>query len=70
MGGIIENITVKVGYDIYNFNELGLEQAIAFAKMAVMTTSKDKDSAVVKLSYDSEVVQEEAEKTEEESEDE
>lgn len=69
MGGIIENITVKVGYDIYNFNELGLEQAIAFAKMAVMT-SKDKDSAVVKLSYDPEVVQEEAEKTEEESEDE
>ena len=42
MGRIIENITVKVGYDIYNFNELGLEQAIAFAKMVAMT-SEDKD---------------------------
>lgn len=67
--GLIETIIVKIGYEKYNFTNLGLEQAIAFSKMAVMT-SDDGDMAVVNISYEPEGAKEETEEKEEESEDE
>ena len=69
--GITQKIEVSVGYNDFNFDDV--DQAIAFAKMAAMT-NKDHKKTMVTIVFDQdekpEVIQEEAEEKEEESEDE